>query len=568
MRNAITDNTRATRVQVIRSTRIYRRKMKSMNRTTLFLLLLFLIQHVNSQSGPVVQTSNGAVQGAYNYTVWENIKFSSFKTIPYAKPPLGSLRFQPPIPADPWEGILDATREPPPCPQLEDTSSVLMGNEDCLYINVYSPVTNFTGSVPLKPVMVWIYGGSFRSGEGGESTYGPRFLMEHDVVVVTFNYRIGILGFISLNHPRALGNAGLKDQYLALQWVNQNIAAFGGDPKQVTIFGESAGAVSVGYHVLSNKASGLFSKAILMSGTPLCQWAHQTAAEAYNNAYQLAVLLGHVSTGTDDLLDFLSKQPALLLANTTGILEQTHPVPFRPTIENTAIDYNDTAYVTQCSTEKYQSGNFNKVPTLMGYTHDEALFFLYHVIEAKKSIQETFQYYGKLADWSDPVIASIFNVSEDVGATIFIRVGTDLFFISPIDETQKLLAANNDGQPIYYYRQSYEAPHAWHDYINVPYNGVGHFDDIPYIWETNVIPVPTDPNDPYYQYIHEMVGLFANFAKYGNPTPKGNSPINITWTPSGLEGLQADLNTTSTMNNRLADITALMAEPLILLTCN
>ncbi|CAK9797869.1 Juvenile hormone esterase [Anthophora quadrimaculata] len=538
-----------------------------MGRTTLFLFLLFLIQHVNGQSGPVVQTPNGAVLGAYNYTLWENIQFSSFKMIPYAVPPLGSLRFQPPIPADPWEGVLDATREPPACPQFEDMSEILMGNEDCLYINVYSPVTNFSAPVPLKPVMVWIYGGSFRSGDGSDTTYGPRLLVERDVVVVTFNYRVGSLGFLSLNHPRALGNAGLKDQYLALQWINQNIAAFGGDPNKVTLFGESAGSVSVGYHVLSNKASGLFSQAILMSGTPLCQWAHYTPAEAYSNAYQLALLLGHAATNTDDLLDFLSQQPALVLANATAVLEKTNPLPFRPTIENTAIDYNNTAYVTECSTLKYQTGNFNKVPTMMGYTHDEALFFLYRVIRANASIEEALDYYGNLEQWSNKMPTNI-KISKEAGATIFTRVGTDLFFVSPIDQTQKLLAVHNDGHPIYYYRQSYEAPYPWHEWLGVPYNGVGHFDDIPYIWETNVIPVPTDPNDPYYQYIHAMVGLFTNFAKYGNPTPEGNSPINITWTPSGVKGLQIDLNTTSTMNQRLANANALAFQPLILATCS
>ncbi|CAK9829237.1 Juvenile hormone esterase [Anthophora retusa] len=539
-----------------------------MGRTTLFLFFLFLIQYVNGESGPIVQTLNGPVRGAYNYTLWENIQFSSFKTIPYAKPPLGSLRFQPPVPADSWKEILDATRQPPACPQFEDMAEVLIGNEDCLYINVYTPVTNFSAPVPLKPVMVWIYGGSFRSGDGSDTTYGPRLLVERDVVVVTFNYRVGSLGFLSLNHPRALGNVGLKDQYLALQWVNQNIAAFGGDPKKVTIFGESAGSVSVGYHVLSNKASGLFSQAILMSGTPLCQWAHQTAIEAYNNAYQLALLLGHVATTTEDLLDFLSKQPALALANATGILEQTIPVPFRPVIENTVIDYNNTAYVTKCSTLKYQTGDFNKVPTMMGYTHDEALFFLYHVIRANKSIQESVDYYGNLEQWSNLISTSIVNASKEAGATAFTRIGTDLFFISPIDQTQKMLAANNGGKPIYYYRQSYESPYSWHKWLGVPYSGVGHFDDIPYIWETNVIPVPTDPNDPYYQYIHAMVGLFTNFAKYGNPTPEGNSSINITWTPSGVEGLQTDLNIKSLMDGRLANASALAFEPIILAACS
>ncbi|CAK9829239.1 Esterase B1 [Anthophora retusa] len=291
-----------------------------MERTTLFLFLLFLIQRASGQSGPVVETQNGPVQGVYNYTLWESKQFSMFLGIPYALAPIGLLRFKPPVPAQRWNGTLDATQHGSICPQLVVETQELQGDENCLTLNVYTPDTNFTGPLVLKPVLVWIHGGGYRFGHSNHTLYGTDFLVRHDVVVVTFNYRLGPFGFLALDHPDALGNAGLKDQYLVLQWVQKNIAAFGGDPNQVTIFGESAGAASVGFHVLADQAKGLFSKAIYLSGVPLCPWGHHSAVEAHKNAYDLALILGHVPTSTNDLLNFLLNASTMSLLNGSLIL--------------------------------------------------------------------------------------------------------------------------------------------------------------------------------------------------------------------------------------------------------
>ncbi|CAK9797870.1 Venom carboxylesterase-6 [Anthophora quadrimaculata] len=541
-----------------------------MDRTALLLFILFLIQRTSGQSEPIVQTQDGAVQGAYNYTLWDNVKFSEFKGIPYAQAPVGPLRFRPPVPAQPWNGTLDATRHGSVCPQYVMELQVFQGNEDCLSINVYTPYTNFTGPLALKPVFVWIYGGGFQFGYSNVTLYGPDFLIKQDIVVVTFNYRTGPFGFLALDHPNALGNAGLKDQYLALQWVQRNIAAFGGNPNQVTIVGESAGAISVGYHVLSEKAKGLFSKAVYMSGVPLCPWGHHSAIEAHQNAYNLGLVLGHVSTSDDDLLNFLLSVPAMDLVEASLKLWVYSPLPFRPTIENTAVDYNNTAYVTQCSIQKYNSGNFTKVPTILGYTHDEVLLFLspLYTLTNNVTTESLLNYLNQIDPFTTALLTTALNYTLNTTIETVVKVASDIFFIAPIDKTQEILAANNSNNSVYYYRQSYETKDSWHRLVaNVTHPGVAHFDDVPYLFRMVYVPSPTDPNDPDYQNINRTTTVLANFAKYGDPTPIFNNPLNIVWPPSGQEGLQIDLNTTCTTGTNFQDATVEFYKQVLSQTC-
>ncbi|CAB0040148.1 unnamed protein product [Trichogramma brassicae] len=189
----------------------------------------------------------------------------------------------------------------------------IIGSEDCLYLNVFTPHVDFSAinSNNLKAVMVWIHGGGFSSGFANTDFYGPDYLMENDVVLVSFNYRLGIFGFLNLNHPHATGNQALKDQNLVLRWVRQNIAAFGGNPNLVTIFGQSAGAVSVDLHVLSEMSAGLFSRSISMSGSPLCeQWGLQSNVEAEQEAYSVAAQLGIYAGNSQELLNAFYTIPA------------------------------------------------------------------------------------------------------------------------------------------------------------------------------------------------------------------------------------------------------------------
>jgi len=185
-----------------------------------------------------------------------------FLGVPYAKPPTGHLRFKATVPPESWNGTRDALRFSAVCPQLP-RHMLLYGrqDEDCLYLNIYSPAaqtTSMRSSVSsLYPVMVYIHGGSYRVGTG--NVFQGHILAQHGVVVVTINYRLGVLGFLSARDENLEGNYGLYDQIASLAWIRQNILEFRGDPNRVTIFGNSAGGASVGILAVSPKAKGLFS---------------------------------------------------------------------------------------------------------------------------------------------------------------------------------------------------------------------------------------------------------------------------------------------------------------------
>uniref|UniRef100_A0A3B3UY59 Carboxylic ester hydrolase n=2 Tax=Poecilia latipinna TaxID=48699 RepID=A0A3B3UY59_9TELE len=271
----------------------------------LLLLLLILTASFANENQPIVYTKYGRVRGRVMKVLDGYIRV--FLGIPYARPPVGSYRFMPPTPMPKWEHVKDAGALPNSCYQIHDTTfpgfeGAEMWNpntpvsEDCLYLNVWGPDYKTPTPRPEDrvPVLVWIYGGAFVSGTSTLNVYQGHFLCKsQNVVVVSMNYRLGPLGFLAINGNQHIrGNQGLLDQRLALKWVVDNIAAFGGDPKKITIFGESAGAASVGFHLVSPGSQGLFQRAVMQSGAPNAAWAIATKNEIYERGIKLALLIG------------------------------------------------------------------------------------------------------------------------------------------------------------------------------------------------------------------------------------------------------------------------------------
>ena len=285
----------------------------------------------------VTETATGRLQGVI---VEGSIK--AFRGVPFARPPVGALRFAPPQPAEPWSGIRSADTFGPV--SLQGTIGLgFMGagaqtqGEDCLYLNVWTP--DLGGR---RPVMVWVHGGAFLLGAGSEPLYdGSQLASRGDVVVVTVNYRLGALGYLA--HPAlrddatgACGNWGLLDQIAAIEWVRDNAEAFGGDPSQITVFGESAGSMSVTTIMAAPRARGLFRRAIAQSGAPVVATAEEAAATAERVIDALGVR--HDQLREVPAKRFLDVQQQIMLADQRpGGSLSGDVMAFRPTVDGAVL---------------------------------------------------------------------------------------------------------------------------------------------------------------------------------------------------------------------------------------
>lgn len=331
----------------------------------IFLALLFLPSDCKRVSDELKITlpHGGAIQGKY-LTSHRGHGIRAFLGIPFAEPPVGELRFQAPFPKLPWTGTLEATNGDIMCPQPFGDS--IIGQEDCLYVNVYTPL-NPKSTGPL-PVMVFIHGGAFVTGTGATSWYSPDYLLDHDVVLVAANYRLGPLGFFGLNNPEYPGNTGLKDQHLLLQWVQDNIESFNGDARQVTIFGNSAGSGSVGFHLLSKQSYALYQRAIMQSGTPYGAWALDHHEQNVPNAWKLGEALGCTKPASKVNDEFLlirclkKKSAEDILSKCKELFPQT---PFLPTIEATPEGF------IQKAPQDFKRSIGLDIPVLIGVTAQE-----------------------------------------------------------------------------------------------------------------------------------------------------------------------------------------------------
>jgi para-nitrobenzyl esterase len=318
-----------------------------------------------------VETAEGKLAGLRKAGI------AAFKGIPFARAPVGPLRWRLPEPALPWSGIRDATRFGPVCPQGATQIDMMMGgtageqSEDCLYLNVWTP----TCDGGKRPVMVWIHGGAFVIGSGSQGLYNGKHLAARDCVVVTLNYRLGAFGFLDLADATdgaapGSGAEGIADQILALHWVKRNIAQFGGDPDNVTIFGESAGGMSVAALMAAPAARGLFHKAIPQSG------AGHIGHERERSARAASALVSTMNLSPNEWVKACEAPTAAILKAQTTLLADardgadTHRLgglPFQPTI--------DGALIPARPIEAIRAGSAKGIAMLAGTTREEWKLF-------------------------------------------------------------------------------------------------------------------------------------------------------------------------------------------------
>jgi para-nitrobenzyl esterase len=410
----------------------------------------------------VVTTTHGKIQGTYenDISVWRGVH--------YAKPPVGALRFRDPQPLDNWTGIQKTTEYGAICPQMRRAMrEVQPQNEDCLFLNVWSPAADGK----KRPVMFWVHGGGFLAGSGSANLYdGAELAKNGDVVVVTINYRLGPLGFLYFKDLKGGNefdnNLGIKDQVAALKWVKENIAAFGGDPDAVTIFGESAGGVSVLTLMTLPSAKGLFGKVIAESGPPDDLWTPQIATDITKR--YLAIL--HISP---DSISRLRAVPVDTLSSALEVL--MHELISKPSLIKTFAPTIDGSYIPTGLLDAVKQGRADNIPLLIGTNRNEAnLFAMKRLNMAPKSAKELAPYMTKIKpETRNAILATYKNYPHRSGV---LDLMTDGIFTVP---TIRLASEQSKHSATYMYR---------FDWCSTPLKMVGlracHGLEIPFVFGT------------------------------------------------------------------------------------
>ena len=457
----------------------------------------------NGQSKtPAIVTTSGPLKGIVNGNVAE------FLGIPYAAPPVGALRWMPPQPYGTWHGLLDASSFGNVCTQGG------RGSENCLFLNIYVPNFKKNGNKhgSAMPVMFWIHGGGLTSGAG--SDYDPTpLLAPQNVIVVTINYRLGYLGFFAESaldsEGHDAGNYGLMDQQFAMQWVQNNIAAFGGDPGNVTIFGESAGGHSVYANLASPTAAGLFSHAISESGSYLI----------FDAFIQPIVTLPVGETTGSGLVPGGDSVASGLGCTTAACLRgisNTTLVGIQP---GTLYAFVDGTLLTETPAQAFASGNFNRVPVIAGTNHDEWRIFVAEQYDAQGNPILTLPEYNAavIALWG-PLLGPIIQVvypfaAYPSGGVALGTSGTDGIFACSARNGDALLS-NFTNTYAYEFNDENAPPHQ-SDLPGLSFPlGAFHGAEIQYLFNDGFF---FELNAAQQQLSQAMVGYWTNFAVSGNP---------------------------------------------------
>ncbi|XP_046991019.1 esterase E4-like [Schistocerca americana] len=487
---------------------------------------------------PEVQTPLGRLRGSVLQSL-DGRTIYSFRGVRYAQPPTGDLRFKPPVPLNPWDGVTDATKDGARCPERENTNET---SEDCLFLNLYTTKLPDSTGNPKRPVMIFLHPGAFYLFRGTSDLFGPQYLLDEDIVLVTLNYRLGALGFLSTGDSVLPGNNGFKDQVMALKWVQQNIASFGGDPDNVTVSGYSAGSASVYLHMLSPMSRGLFHKGIAMSA------AVQSIVikDPLQQAKKQARMLNCPDTSSEQIVNCLKGKDAIEIAET---LPQFFEWGWDPMVVFGVIvekDFGDGAdrFITVDPTEQLLSGDFAQVPLITGTTKDEfswiALEILYNGLA--ENMTENYETVFPISFIYERDTPHSLEVSRELrkfylqdkpitndSATGLGQAYSDSLVIFPVDRAAKIVAQKSSA-PVYYYHFMYAGRYSWvyTPGTETPY-GVSHHDDLIYLFYISAMFPEFVKTDPEYTTVKRMTKMWANFIKHGNPTSEKTDLVNVDW---------------------------------------
>lgn len=497
-------------------------------------LVFFTVEAVIS-SDIYVDVEGGTLLGQTLDFVEEDILNISvpvdvFLGVPYAEPP---ERFRPPQPKSSWDGVWNATHFRGTCVQRPNFPGIdeSFPTEDCLFLNVFAP----NNSVENLPVMVFIHGGSYVSGTSMQrDTSGIPMAAIGNVVVVTINYRLGVLGFLDTGDDASSGNYGLLDQAEALRWVRRNIEAFGGDSANVTIFGESAGAGSVHFHMLSKTSRDLFDRAILQSGTAVAPWSFRQDLEdqKVNEAFRIGEAMGCNTRSTNMLVDCLRQVDAQTLENTAEAIF----VRLGPTI--------DGVFLQESPLELVKRGDFKQCPLTVGFNRDEGTLFLVIqffslALEDRPHIdyelfKETFvaslnENNGNVGDLLISAVAQQYvdwsqagNDSYDYFQTVSLINGDEIFSCPAMLVARS--HAKMSSEPVYLYFMTHVPTSSVATFSGVgpTWLGAGHGEDLRFVFGYSFIPGLSEFRGPMTAEEDELsvkvIRFWTNFAKTGDPS--------------------------------------------------
>ncbi|KAF9819060.1 hypothetical protein SFRURICE_000725 [Spodoptera frugiperda] len=535
-------------------------------KTLALLLCIFAIKQCVCEETIEVGLKQGVVVGKVEKTILKKQDFYTFKGIPFAETPVGELRFQPPKPHDGWSGNLEAFENKPTCMQFSSRMRNkepfgISGSEDCLYASVFTP--DVKGNAP---VIVFDYNDQFRTWFNGTDTYSPDFLVEEGVVVVTISHRLAILGYLTTEDGVIKGNNGLRDFILGLEWIKQNIDKFGGDPSKVTIVGSRGGAALAEILLYTEKAKGLFSGAILQSGTAL--EAMYFYKEPKKKAFDLGAALNITAANSKELLEELQKLDAetILQAEVKTIdvtyidKYQISNFPYAPTIE-----YGIEDAVLSELPEK--SKIVNDVPVIIGFNSREGLDMVSNlIIEPKLLTDNAEKHILKLPIRTNFRFVQNSKPYKEAGRDIvnFYLADKSLHYANileyavfvadclqnyPIDLTAHKLAESLSS-PVYYYLFDFRGQ--WNEnsqnIMALARTTMGHHgatvgDELCYLFVCSrikksydqMLNLPSEQNE--LKVTKRMVRLWSNFARTGNPTPSKDDEVlkGLTWKPMGKD---------------------------------